>query len=351
MKTVFFGPVPSEWGGRKAGGVASYNRSLAAALADYSSAVSSCTLVPTQDQAPPHHLPKGITINPKAMSAKRGDNINSFLEDADVAVFHHLMNPAVESFLLNDVRLASICIVHSWTPYYKNPSWAKEIQRRMDAMDALVFPSFHCIDEGRRLGFSIPAKASVVYGAVKPIGQPPCQNATERRGVLFAGQLLPVKQPHLLIRAASLLPEDITISVAGDGPLMGELETLIRQELPLGKVELLGELPHDDLTARMSGAAVLCVPSTRESFGLVYIEALSSGTPIVGFAPSVEEISDRVGRQVGVGFSGDCAVELAAALQKSLQMDWDHDAIARITSASFSPGQMANDFDRVLNDL
>lgn len=351
MKTVFFGPVPPEWGGGKAGGVASYNRSLTAALADYSGVVSSCALVPTEDQEPPSHLPKGITISPKAMSVKRGDNINSFLEGADVAIFHHLMNPAVEGFLLNDVRPSSICIVHSWTSYYKDTSLAEEMQRRMDAVEALVFPSLHCIDEGRRLGFSIPAKAAVVYGAAKPIGQTPRLNATERRGVLFAGQLLPVKQPHLLIRAAGLLPEDITISLAGGGPLMGDLKTLIREELPVGKVELLGELPHDDLTARMSGAAVLCVPSTRESFGLVYIEALSSGTPIVGFAPSVEEISDRVGRQIGFGFSGDCAVELAAALQKSLQMDWDHDAIARITNASFSPTQMANDFERVLNDL
>ena len=59
-------------------------------------------------------------------------------------------------------------------------------------------------------------------------------------------------------------------------------------------------------------AGVFVLPSRSESFGLVFVEALSAGTPVVGFAPAVEEIRAAVGEEAGEPF--DASVESVDAL-------------------------------------
>ena len=98
---------------------------------------------------------------------------------------------------------------------------------------------------------------------------------------LFAGRLAANKRPDHAIAAfrhiRDLLPP-ARLWVVGQGPLEREL----RQTLPPG-VELLGFVPRDELYRRMARAHCLLVPSVREGWGLVVIEANSVGTPAVGY--------------------------------------------------------------------
>jgi phosphatidyl-myo-inositol dimannoside synthase len=86
--------------------------------------------------------------------------------------------------------------------------------------------------------------------------------------VLYAGRLSPEKGILDLVAAADGLP----LVVVGDGPL--------RDEVP----QAVGFLPNQELQERMARAAVVAVPSHREGFGVVCLEAMAQGRPVVASA-------------------------------------------------------------------
>ena len=64
-----------------------------------------------------------------------------------------------------------------------------------------------------------------------------------------------------------------------DGPQTEELQTKYRGE---DRLRWLGPVSDEEKISRIKGADVLCVPSLRgESFGIVLLEAMAAGTPVV----------------------------------------------------------------------
>ena len=120
----------------------------------------------------------------------------------------------------------------------------------------------------------------------------PRQQAREQFGLdpyqpvlLFAGRLDPFKGPDILLRAASLMEEDAQIVIVG-GALTDdkELQNLRVLATDLGieqRVRFLGAQPQNVLPHLYSAADVTVVPSYHESFGLVAVESLACGTPVV----------------------------------------------------------------------
>ena len=98
--------------------------------------------------------------------------------------------------------------------------------------------------------------------------------------VLFVGRLVPYKGVDVLMR--SLCGVDATALVVGDGPLRTRLETQAR-ELGLSRVRFLGAVSDPELTALYHAADLFVLPSvTRaEAFGVVQLEAMACGVPVV----------------------------------------------------------------------
>lgn len=111
-----------------------------------------------------------------------------------------------------------------------------------------------------------------------------------RRGcpvVLFAGRLVAYKGVDILLRALCGLAVDAWI--LGDGPERPRLERLAARLGLNDQVRFLGYRPRDQLRAAMHRAAVLVLPSvsSAEAFGIVQIEALASGLPVINtFLPT-----------------------------------------------------------------
>jgi len=103
--------------------------------------------------------------------------------------------------------------------------------------------------------------------------------------VSFAGKLADFKGVDVLLRAAAIYEEklnyNITTILAGDGELREKLLAL-RDELNLRDVHFLGHVTQLQLVDLYNLADVSTVPSRTEPFGLVAIEALACGTPVVG---------------------------------------------------------------------
>jgi len=105
--------------------------------------------------------------------------------------------------------------------------------------------------------------------------------------VLYLGRLEQRKGVARLLRAMALLRPQaphVRVRIAGDGPERATLERLAG-ELDLSGVEFLGYVPGEELPALLHSADIFCAPSTHaESFGIVLIEAMAAGLPIIAAA-------------------------------------------------------------------
>ena len=110
---------------------------------------------------------------------------------------------------------------------------------------------------------------------------------TEPGVVLYVGRLEPLKGLDILVRAvADLAMVDTTrLLVVGGDPdsdeLVGELGSLARSVGVAERVTFAGSVPQQDLPWYYSAADVLVLPSHYESFGMVALEAMACGTPVV----------------------------------------------------------------------
>jgi glycosyltransferase involved in cell wall biosynthesis len=102
--------------------------------------------------------------------------------------------------------------------------------------------------------------------------------------VLFAGRLIPEKQAPLGVAAVALARERIDgvrATFFGDGPDRAELERAIARLGLDGVVAAPGFADAQTLDREMRRALCLLLPSRREGYGLVVIEAAARGTPSV----------------------------------------------------------------------
>ena len=102
--------------------------------------------------------------------------------------------------------------------------------------------------------------------------------------IIFSlGRLVAYKGFRYLIDAASYLNDNFVILIGGTGPLKEELDKQIKEKRLEDKVKLLGRISDDKLPSYYGACDVFCLSSIMktEAFGIVQIEAMSCGKPIV----------------------------------------------------------------------
>jgi glycosyltransferase involved in cell wall biosynthesis len=107
------------------------------------------------------------------------------------------------------------------------------------------------------------------------------RRAVARPIVLFVGRLVPYKGVDVLIKAASPLP--VHVVIAGDGPMRAAWTSEARTNAGRATIEFAGELPDEQVKDWMHAADVLVLPSvtSAEAFGVVQLEAMAAGTPVI----------------------------------------------------------------------
>ncbi len=112
----------------------------------------------------------------------------------------------------------------------------------------------------------------------------PATPAPGKFTILSVCRFYPRKRLEVLLRAAALLRDVIPgleIRIVGDGPERARLQNICR-DLDIGAaVQWLGDVSMSSLAEEYNRCDVFCLPSVQEGFGIVFLEAMAAGKPIV----------------------------------------------------------------------
>jgi len=169
--------------------------------------------------------------------------------------------------------------------------------------------------------------------------------------ILFVGSLIPRKATHLLIEAFSEVRKQhprARLMIVGDGPQRGELEKRIQEKDLIGFVSMEGPKSQADLRYYYSAANLFVLPSLMESFGLVFVEAMLCGCPVIGTPGALKEIlpSDENGFYIP---PGDIRA-LMTGIQRALEQSWNREKI-RQSVLHFDWRESLHRFERIYNEI
>lgn len=204
--------------------------------------------------------------------------------------------------------------------------------------------------------FSAAGSLAIPATSVDRSGGVPRYATEGRRQIGFLGRPTSEKGIDVLMDAMDLLPDDVLLTLAG--PLDGlsekvsydraRLETLMAS----GRARSLGFLEEEDIADFYTSLSAFVLPSTNsfEAFGIVQVEAISAGTPVVASdLPGVRTIAQTT----GFGEVAPIAdpVGLAAAIVRALTTTYDRDKAESVLRRVYLPPIPENAYLAVFDEL
>jgi glycosyltransferase involved in cell wall biosynthesis len=158
--------------------------------------------------------------------------------------------------------------------------------------------------------------------------------------ILAVGQLAPHKGFDLLIEAFAQVAKRyprVQLWIAGDGAQRTALEMLIRQKKLIERVQLLGKADEAMVASLIAGCLFVAMPSRREPFGIVALEGMAAGKPVMAsnvgglpeflsvpinrlVVPEVAAWSTALDEWLALGMSGQLKAD--GNVQEACKHDW-----------------------------
>ena len=297
------------------------------------------------------------------------EQLNKFREEEgleyDVVHSHYWLSSWVGRELSQELAIPHVVTFHTLSLIKMQSREGEEEQSERSVIetkviataDRIIAFSPHERDAMARLYAADANKITLVPCGVdlevfRPLNQKAVRSSLGLNGekiLLYVGRVEPIKGLDLLVETAAQMDSEdgvrmivVGADVNGDRE-MDRVRQLAREKDLEDKIDFVGQVDHDDLPLYYNAADVCVVPSYYESFGLVALESMACGTPVVAtrvgglstiihhgrtgylkswrcpeaFANSVEMIISSNGLQQSMG---------EAARKRAEGMGWDNAA-------------------------
>ena len=169
-----------------------------------------------------------------------------------------------------------------------------------------------------------------------------------------AGNIKKEKGFDILVSAFQIMREkgfDVRLLIMGDGPEKTSLETMVRNAKMSDYVSFYGKYTREDFAFELTKSDVFVLPSRGETFGVVYVEAMASGVPVIATACGGPE--DFVEEGNGLLVSVDDISGLCDAMVYMRQniSQYDRDSIIGKVKRRFNDETVALMISNVFNSV
>jgi phosphatidyl-myo-inositol alpha-mannosyltransferase len=271
-----------------------------------------------------------ITLSPRFVS-QVGDMLER--EQFDILHFHEPFVPFLSPIILRLSTSVNIATFHAYGGFSPSYEFGKRVMggyaQRLHGRIAVSGAAKHFIDR------YFPGEYKVIPNGVDvdryQRAVPLARWMDGKRNLLFVGRHEPRKGLIELLKAYRILRKtgcDCRLLVVGQGPLTREARRYVATRR-LSGVEFLGRVSDDEKAQLFKSADVYVSPATGgESFGIVLLEAMAAGTPIVASDIHGYKGVVRRGREALLVEPRE-PKQIAAAVARLLKDDALHDEMGR----------------------
>ncbi|MBW6497322.1 MAG: glycosyltransferase [Bacteroidales bacterium] len=185
---------------------------------------------------------------------------------------------------------------------------------------------------------------------------PPSQPLPQKPFTFFSlANLIPLKGMDTLIEAFALLlsrqKADFRLVIGGDGLERGKLEQLAERRNLHNKITFVGKLDREQVAAYLQQAHAFVLASHFEAFGVVYIEAMASGLPVIATRAGGPESFIR--ESEGLLVEPQNPETLAIAMEKLFENyhAYDPAAIRQHATAEFGRESVARQYIELFKEI
>ena len=220
--------------------------------------------------------------------------------DLDILIEDELVHPSVfkTNRILNK-KLPVIALVHLFRSFSIQPehiNWLYQTieKKYLSSVHGIILNSKNTQEQARQLMegnltdniIALPAGNNFTNSTLdetyrlKPLGPQPLK-------ILYIGNVIKQKGLHVLLHALSRLKtENFRLSITGrtdiDSAYVKKIDNIIKKHHLSGKIKFTGPLPGDSLPEHYLNHHLMVLPSENEAYGIVYLEAMQFGLPVIG---------------------------------------------------------------------
>ncbi len=241
----------------------------------------------------PHYqlIPRAMFYWTSGLLMYRG--IRSFMEELsrqfsfDLIHAHVALPDGYAAVMLKQTMNVPVVVTIHGVDFH---STIRRNQRCKDAVGKVLAQADHIITVSNKLkriaaaNYGCENKTTTIANGIHPFIYPGSRN-NDQKIMVSVSNLMKSKGIDLNLKAFAALMDRhpaLSYKIIGSGPELSGLRKLLKQlHIPENRVSFMGRLPNQEVLRHMSEADFFSLPSWEEGFGVVYIEAMSQGKPVI----------------------------------------------------------------------